>query len=126
MFMLLYLFICSFAGSAVLCFLVQVRDPMAVQPLTNWNSGLFSCCDDTKSCKIHGFTKCLREHPKDSLLLQPLYESVNLLLFFFSLSFSPSPQAATASGAAPAWPARLLQALERPDACPYATYAARL
>lgn len=31
-----------------------------------------------------------------------------------------------ASGAAPAWPARLVQALERPDASPYATYAARL
>lgn len=43
---------------------------------------------------------------------------------FFPLSFSP--QAAMASGAAPAWPARLLQALERPDASPYVTYAARL
>lgn len=49
---LIHLFICSFTGSVVLCLFVQPHAPMAVQPLTNWNSGLFSCCDDTKSCKI--------------------------------------------------------------------------
>lgn len=29
----------------------RVYAPMAVQPLTNWNSGLFSCCDNMSSCK---------------------------------------------------------------------------
>ncbi|XP_075872066.1 cornifelin homolog B-like [Nelusetta ayraudi] len=30
---------------------------MAVNPLTNWNSSLFSCCDDTQSC-CYGFWCC--------------------------------------------------------------------
>lgn len=29
----------------------KVQQPMATQPLTNWSSGLFDCCEDISTCK---------------------------------------------------------------------------
>lgn len=105
----------SGVSTAVFCFQLQVPSrpvyaPMAAQPLTNWNSGLFSCCDNMSTCKEVSSSFS----PFSQLDYLLILLMVTLLVF----------QVAMVSGAALASPAQFQVRSVQTAAFRYVTYSA--